>query len=108
MIYEWREYRIVPGKMPQIKARFRDITGEFFNKHGIRVVGYWESEVGGDTGTLYYMIAWESLAEREERWSAFATDPEWAAAKAKTEADGPLVAGIHNRFLKPTDFSLQP
>ena len=26
MLYEWREYKIVPGRMPAIKPCFRDIT----------------------------------------------------------------------------------
>ena len=30
MLYEWREYKIVPGRMPAIKARFRDITLRLF------------------------------------------------------------------------------
>lgn len=108
MIYEWREYRVAPGKMPALLRRFREITYKFFEKHGIRVVGYWESEVGGETDTLYYLVAWESMAQREERWRAFATDPEWIAAKAETEREGPLVVSIHNRFLRPTDFSPLP
>lgn len=105
MVYEWREYRIVPGRMPAIKARFRDVTRTFFEKHGIEVVGYWESEIGGETDILYYMIRWESLAQRERVWGAFVQDPEWIQAKAETEKDGPIVAGIHNKILRPTDFS---
>lgn len=105
MIYEWREYRIVPGRMPAIKARFRDVTSKFFQKHGIEVVGYWESEIGGDTSSLYYMVAWKDLAHRQEVWSAFASDPEWLEAKAETEKEGPIVAGIVSMILRPTDFS---
>ena len=105
MIYEWREYDVVPGKMPALKDRFRNITRKFFEKHGIKVVGYWESEIGGDTGTLYYMVEWRDLAHRQEVWGAFASDPDWLAAKAETEKDGPLIRGIRNMILRPTDFS---
>ena len=108
MIYEWREYRIVPGRMPAIQTRFRDITRGFFDKHGIEVVAYWQSDIGGDTGSLYYMIRWQSLADRERIWDAFASDPDWLEAKAETEKGGPIVAGIRNMFLKPTDFSPLP
>ncbi len=105
MIYEWREYRIVPGRMPAMKERFRNTTNTFFEKHGIKIVGYWESEIGGETSSLYYMVAWRDLAHREQAWSAFASDPEWIKARAESEKDGPIVAGIHNMILKPTDFS---
>ncbi len=105
MIYEWREYDVVPGKMPALKSRFENITCKFFEKHGIKIVGYWESEIGGNTSTLYYMIAWRDLAHRQQAWGAFASDPEWLAARAETEKDGPLVQGIRNKILRPTSFS---
>lgn len=108
MVYEWREYRIVPGRMPAIKERFRNVTLAFFKKHGIEVVGFWESEIGGDTGTLYYLLRWRDLAHRQQAWSAFASDPEWIAAKAKSEKDGPIVAGVQNMILRATDFSPLP
>jgi hypothetical protein len=41
MIYEYRAYYIVPGRMPDIQRRFGDITMKLFGKHGIRVVGFW-------------------------------------------------------------------
>lgn len=103
MLYEWREYKIVPGRMPSIKARFRDITLDFFKKHGIEVVDFWESEVGGETGSLYYMLKWRDLRHRQEAWGAFASDPEWIRAKAETEKDGPIVASIHNMLLRKSD-----
>lgn len=105
MLYEWREYRTVPGRMPALLARFREVTWRFFEKHGIEVIGYWESEIGGDTSSLYYLIRWRDLAHREEAWSRFAKDPEWLAAKAESEREGPIVAGITNMILRPTDFS---
>ena len=51
------------------------------------------------------MLAWESLAEREQKWNAFAVDPEWHAARAKTEANGPIVAKVTNYILGPTAYS---
>ena len=61
----------------------------------------------GDGGNqdLHYLLAWESLAEREKKWNAFATDPEWLSKRAESERDGPLVASIKNMFLQPTSFS---
>jgi hypothetical protein len=51
------------------------------------------------------MLEWESLAERERKWNAFAADPEWLAARAKTEAQGPIVERIENYMLAPTVYS---
>ena len=33
------------------------------------------------------------------------TDPEWVAARAKTEEDGQIVSNIVNQLLAPTAFS---
>ena len=46
-----------------------------------------------------------SLAEREQKWNAFQSDPEWIAKRAETEKDGPIVANIVNQILQPTAFS---
>jgi hypothetical protein len=45
------------------------------------------------------------MAEREQKWTAFASDPEWLAAKAQTEANGPIVNVVENMFLQPTPYS---
>ena len=51
------------------------------------------------------MLQWESLADREKKWNAFAADPEWHAKRAETEKDGAIVANVSNQFLAPTAFS---
>jgi hypothetical protein len=52
-----------------------------------------------------YMLAWDTLAEREKRWGAFLADPEWNATLTETEKDGPLVQNISSQLLAPTAFS---
>jgi hypothetical protein len=61
--------------------------------------------IGESNHELTYLLAWESLAERERKWSAFVSDPEWAAARDESEKDGPIVATIANSILQPTSFS---
>jgi hypothetical protein len=50
--------------------------------------GFWTVAIGPSNQDLYYLLRWESLAEREKKWSAFAADPEWLEARARTEKDG--------------------
>ena len=107
MLCELRIYEVVPGRMPALHDRFARITGRMFDKHGIRVVGYW-TDVIGHNDRLTYLVAWENLADRERRWTAFATDPEWIAARGQTEADGPIVARVVNTILQPTPYSPTP
>ncbi len=105
MIYELRHYRCVPGKLPALLKRFDTITLEIWKRHGIRQAGFWTVLVGESNQDLYYLLAWESLAEREKKWGAFMADPEWIAKRAETERDGAIVASVANQILQPTSFS---
>ena len=105
MIYELRIYTATPGRLPDILARFRDHTLKIWERYGIRQAGFWTTLVGPNSNRLTYLLAWESLAEREAKWNAFIVDPEWLAVRAATEKDGPIVASIANSFLEPTPFS---
>ena len=105
MIYELRIYRTIPGRLPALLSRFQNHTLKLWEKHGIRQAGFWTTLVGESNNDLTYLLAWESLAEREQKWNAFATDPEWLKVRAETEADGPINQNVMNAFLSPTAFS---
>ncbi len=105
MIYEMRVYRVVPGRMPALLNRFANTTLDMWKTRGIRQVGFWTTLVGESNMELTYILAWESLAEREQKWNAFMADPEWHAKRAESEKDGPIVANIASSFLQPTSFS---
>jgi hypothetical protein len=105
MLYELRVYKCVPGRLPDLLKRFDTITLKLWEKHGIKQAGFWTTVIGESNQALYYMLRWESLAQREQKWDAFATDPEWLSARAQTEASGPIVAEVKNFILTPTSFS---
>ena len=106
MIYELRVYTTVPGRMPNLMARFRDHTLRIWERLGVRQVGFFTTLVGpNNNNQLTYLLAWESLAEREAKWTVFQADPEWNKARAESEADGPINAQVDSSFLLPTDFS---
>ena len=106
MLYELRIYHCVPNRLPALHKRFETVTLGLWKEHGIRQVGFWTTVIGESNQDLYYMLAWESLAEREQKFTAFATDPRWLAARAESEKDGvPLAATITNYILAPTSYS---
>lgn len=105
MIYELRIYTANTGKMPALQARFRDHTTALFEKHGIKNVGYWTNAIGGRNDELWYMLAYQDLAQRQSAWAAFGADADWQKAYTESEKDGPLVHHIENRIMNPTDFS---
>lgn len=105
MLYELRVYHCMPGKLPALSKRFETATTKLFEKHGFRQVGYWTVAIGESSSDFYYILAWESHEEREKKFAAFASDPEWIAARAKSEEGGTLVASITNSILMPTKYS---
>jgi hypothetical protein len=105
MIYELRVYHCVTGRLPALLKRFETVTLELWKRHGIRQAGFWTVAIGESNQDLYYLLQWESLAEREKKWNTFMADPEWQAKRAESEKDGAIIASISNTILQPTAFS---
>ena len=107
MLYEMRIYHATPGRMGALNKRFETVTLKFWEKYEIRPVGFWTVTIGESSNDLYYLLAWESLAEREQKWTKFQNDPEWQKARIQTEAEagGPLTENITNYILTPTSYS---
>ena len=107
MIYELRIYETMPGKLAALNDRFAKHTVGYFDKHGIGMLGFWTDEIGINQ-QMTYILSFESMADRESRWSAFQSDPGWQKARAETEIDGPLVVGIRNTLMRLTPYSPEP
>ena len=105
MIYEQRIYHAMPGWMADLLRRFEQVTVPIWERVEIRQVGFWTYAVGGSNHDLVYLLEWESMAEREQKWTAFQADPEWIEKRNQTEEEGPLISSISNAFLQPTKFS---
>jgi hypothetical protein len=105
MIHELRIYHCEPRRLPALLKRFETITLKIWQRHGIRQAGFWTVAIGNSINDLYYLLEWESLAEREKKWAAFQSDPEWIAKRAETEKDGLILTSQSNLILQPTSFS---
>ncbi len=105
MIHELRIYHCAPGRLPDLNKRFETITTKIWERFNIRPIGFWTVLIGANNHDLYYLIEWESLAERETAWTAFSTDPEWLEKRADTEKNGPLITHLDNFILSPTTYS---
>ena len=104
MIYEWRIYKVIPGKLAKLNERLEKYWIHLFEKHGIKVIGFWTA-VFGTTNTLYYMLGYESLAHREETWKSLNSDPEVQEVRKKRETEGQVTEYITNLILAPTSYS---
>jgi hypothetical protein len=104
-LFELREYQAMPGKIANVTDRFGGFTCDAFKKHGFRQVGYWLNRIGGNDHQLTYMLAWESLDERVNRFDTFAKDPDRARVFGESEKNGPIVEQVTTTILRPTAFS---
>jgi hypothetical protein len=111
MLYELRHYdaNSIRG-LDTVVQRFAEHTIRIWDRFGIEPVGFWTVTVGAPAPRLTYLLAWEDLAQRQERWDAFSKDPEWLEIRAETNASagGNPIHTISNSILAPTDYSPQP
>ena len=105
MIYELRVYDCFAGKLPDLHERFANHTMKLFEKHGIKNVGYWVTDVGPSNQSLTYLVAFADANQRAEAWNSFRTDPEWLEALEESHRDGIIVKNVSNQTLIPTPYS---
>jgi len=104
-VFELRIYHTVPGKVPELESRFRDIYSKLLAKHDLQVVGYWIPEGTADwENTFVYLVAHSSREEAKKNWDAMLADPEVQAA-IKAEETNKLLEKIDRTYMRPTDFS---
>ena len=106
MIYEFRTYTCMPGKLPAVMKRFETATIALFKKHKFRNSPIMTTAIGPSSAEIKYFLQWESMAERDASWAAFRADPTWQQALADSERDGPIVEKLTNEILQPAAFSV--
>ena len=108
-VFELRIYHAVPGKMPALEARFRDITSKLLAKHDLKVVGYWVAEDAATAdhtlnNTFVFLVAHPNREEATRNWQAMRTDPGFQEMLKSEQADK-TVEKIDATYMRPTDFS---
>ena len=102
--YELRIYDVIPGKLAALNERFEKTTVRVFERHGIKVVGFW-TDVIGVSNRITYLVAFDDLEARDRLWRETLSDPELVRAFAESEKDGPLIARMTNTIMRPTAYS---
>lgn len=83
-------------------------SGEFdvFEKAGFWPVFYGDTLVGPRLPNLTYMLGFSDLAERDKKWAAFGSAPEWKKLTSSPRFNFEnIVSSITNVILSPTDYS---
>lgn len=100
LIYEIRVYEAAEGKADAMRRRFLDVVAsKFFPRHGIELLGALTAPT--EDGRLTYVTRFADEDARKAAWAAFGSDQEWAAAKAASETEGPLLKSQSISILSP-------
>jgi hypothetical protein len=105
LLYELRVYEAFAGKLPDLNKRFSDHTLKLFEKHGMKNIGYWTTDVGPKSNALTYMLAFRDANQRMDAWKSFRADPEWQRVFTESHRNGILNANVDNQLLIPTPYS---
>jgi len=104
-LFELRIYHDVPGKLPVMEARFRDKTSNILARHGLNVLGYWETTDRSASDNLFvFLLAHQSHDEAKTNWQAVIADPELREVE-KAEQGEKTLEKAEVFYLRPTDFS---
>ena len=106
-VYELRTYTAAPGKIEALHARFRDHTLKLFEKHGMKVEGFWKplDEKAADE-KLVYLLSFPSKEAADKSWKEFQADPDWQKVREESEKDGKLLAmPPESVYLVSTDYA---
>ena len=107
MLHEFRVYGAVPGKFQAMYDRVAKLNVRFFNVHEIQMMGFWTDEIG-TSNQLTYILTFESMADREKKWTGLVADQSRVQAFAEAEVNGPLFATEYNSFMQATPYSPEP
>ncbi len=106
VVYELRIYHAMEGKLDALLARFRDHTIAIFDRHGMKLVGFWTPTDEPLKGrTLIYILKHPSREAATANWKAFHDDPEWVKVSTASEVNGKLVEKVDSTYMSLTDFS---
>jgi hypothetical protein len=108
--FELRTYTVMPGRLEDLHARFRNNTLRIFAKHGMTSMLYWRpvADQPKMTDKMVYLLAFPSQEARGAAWTAFSADPEWKKVSDDSQKTGPMLispGGVVSVQLTPTDYS---
>jgi len=103
-LFEIRRYE-APGETAGLKKIEMFDTGgelEIFRKVGFRPVFFGQTLYGVRLPQFEYMLAYDNMADRETRWTAFRNDPDWKVLSQKEEyKDARIMSGATSTYLVP-------
>ncbi len=106
-LYELRQYKDGPARVPYTVDRFGSGEVELFQKAGMQTLKFWRAT---DDSAFIYLLAHQDRDASKKSWEAFMTSFRPFMKAYNDSGKGPPSDaargnGIEVRFLKPTDYS---
>jgi len=106
-VFELRTYES-PSDRDHVRKVEMFHSGEFniFQRAGFWEIFYGDTLVGPRLPNLTYMLGFPDLSEREKKWKAFFSDPEWKKLTASPRFSfESIVSNVTNTILSPAAYS---
>ena len=105
-VYELRSYEGPTERLYRQKVKMFNEGGEIslFKRLNFNAVFYSEVVAGSHQPNLMYMTSFNNIADRDEHWKVFGSDPEWTKLKVMPEYLN-SVSKNEQILLNPTEFS---
>jgi hypothetical protein len=106
-IFEFRVYESPSERTNDKKVEMFDVGEiEIFRKTGLTPVFFGQAIAGSPLPSLFYLLTFDDIAEREKNWAAFRDHPEWKALSGKPEyANEAIMTKLDAILLRPTAYS---
>ncbi len=106
-VFELRIYEAATDQDHKRKVEMMQSgEAEIFAKAGIEQVFYSDTLIGTRLPNLTYMLAFDSMADRDKKWAAFRGSDEWKAYSSQPRyAFEVIVSNVNNFILTPTAYS---
>jgi hypothetical protein len=105
-LIEWLTFRLHSGAQPgNVLGWLEKRALPLWQKHKFGPVGVFTVDVGAHIPAVHLIRIYLSLADRQAVWSELSADPDWSAAVADLEKDGPAFFREDSMLLAATPFS---
>jgi hypothetical protein len=107
VIYELRRYQLTthPGVREALNEHMVRMM-PVFERHGIKMVGGWDSLIGGSLPFHAYILKWADLGDRMPAFDAFYADPEYQQSMVRMRDEAGQVGTEYDvSILRPAAYS---
>ncbi len=105
MIYDYRVYTLKPGGVPEYMAAVREVGKPIRDKHGIKLAGWYYSEIGA-LNQVVHIWAYRDYEHLEEAKARVAADPDWGGKYIPRVR--PWIESQETYIMQSPDFAPQP